>query len=291
MKHGDALVVVPAKNEAARIGGVVARSRELGFSVLVVSDGSVDDTVSVARKFGAAVLENDASEGLSVSVGRGVAYARDNAYKAVITIDGDGQHDPETLGDFFEALCSHKIVLGTRFGGLTRGIPTQKLAGNSLGANLVSQITGQRCLDPSCGMRGFHISRYREFWTAASSYEYVFNTLFDALGSPNEMAWCHVPAIYHPNVPMFTRSAEILALISAAVQSAGRWSSFLKTIKDKVTSGKHFKVSVGGDEYFCFYLFGYDGYLIQCEWSLCQFEFTVSRDRCVLVSEMKLEEK
>lgn len=98
------LVVIPALNEADCIGGVIAQARAHGdIDVLVVDDGSTDETASVALVSGATVLRAPLWQGAWGAIQTGIRYAVRHGYSAVITMDADGQHEPGYLRDLIAA--------------------------------------------------------------------------------------------------------------------------------------------------------------------------------------------
>ena len=87
------LAIIPAYNEAERIAPVVGQSLE-HLPVLVVDDGSTDDTAFVARQAGAELLVQQPNQGKGAALKAGFEYAIEREYAAVVTLDADGQHDP-----------------------------------------------------------------------------------------------------------------------------------------------------------------------------------------------------
>lgn len=119
----DCLAVIPARDEAATVGAVVAGVRDaLGCAVLVVDDSSSDDTSAVAREAGARTLRLSFGLGAWGATQAGIRYARRNGYRGVITLDADGQHEPATLPALFDAQLRSgaNVVIGTCFGRLSR---------------------------------------------------------------------------------------------------------------------------------------------------------------------------
>jgi glycosyltransferase involved in cell wall biosynthesis len=150
----EILVLIPAYNEAARIGSVVRRVREAGFAALVVDDGSRDTTVAVAREAGAEVLESSQNGGKGAALRRGFRRALEGPCQAVILMDADGQHDPGELRLFVEALAKREadLLIGDRMhcpGGMS---PLRKLT-NSCLSGLLSLISKSRVSDTQCGFR------------------------------------------------------------------------------------------------------------------------------------------
>ena len=89
---GDVLVVVPAKNEADTIAGVVTGLAALGYPTLVVDDGSTDATAMLAAGAGAIVVSMPFNLGVGGALRCGFQYAVDHGYRLVVQCDGDGQH-------------------------------------------------------------------------------------------------------------------------------------------------------------------------------------------------------
>ena len=112
------LIIIPAYNEGARIGEVIRRVREIqpDLAVVVINDGSRDDTVEAARAAGAVVISHPFNLGYWVAIQTGYKYALAKGYDFVVQMDGDGQHDPEELPRFIHAHQKNpdKIIVGSR---------------------------------------------------------------------------------------------------------------------------------------------------------------------------------
>jgi glycosyltransferase involved in cell wall biosynthesis len=153
------LAVVPAYNEAATVGGVIRSIREHApdFDILVIDDGSTDDTAGVAEASGARVLRHPFNLGIGGAVQSGFAFALEGGYRRMVQVDGDGQHDPgeiEKLMSEMERDPSIDMVCGSRF--LINGhypAPISRRTGIHLFAFILSRIVGQRVSDPTSGFR------------------------------------------------------------------------------------------------------------------------------------------
>jgi glycosyltransferase involved in cell wall biosynthesis len=113
MNQSRLAVVIPAYNEAATIGGVVACARCLG-DVIVVDDGSRDDTAMLAREAGAKVLALRGNTGYEGALSAGVHCAIDSNYEFALTMDADGQHGIESAQALVSALGNADIAIGLR---------------------------------------------------------------------------------------------------------------------------------------------------------------------------------
>ena len=109
---GRLLVVIPALNEAQCIGKVIDEVHAHGFAdVLVVDDGSTDETAAVAMLSGAAVLRAPLWQGAWGAIQTGIRYAVRHGYNGVVTMDADGQHEPAYLGDLLAATREADVVI------------------------------------------------------------------------------------------------------------------------------------------------------------------------------------
>jgi glycosyltransferase involved in cell wall biosynthesis len=114
------LIVMPAYNEEATIESILREIREVlpGVECLVVDDGSVDSTASVARSVGVPVARLPFNLGVGGAMRLGFKYALENDYDVVIQIDADGQHDPRGVPELLAVLDTADIVIGARFAGV-----------------------------------------------------------------------------------------------------------------------------------------------------------------------------
>jgi len=147
-------VVIPIYNEAVYIGDVVSGIRAKGLPVVVVDDGSTDNGGDKARKAGAAVLTNAHREGKGGSLQRGFRHAMSEGYDGVITMDGDGQHDPQDLDHFAEVIEEHPdaIVTANRMTNV-RNMPLIRRLTNRAMSAVISVICRQTVPDTQCGFR------------------------------------------------------------------------------------------------------------------------------------------
>lgn len=152
------LAVLPAYNESENIAGVIADIREnaAGTDVLVVDDGSRDDTVTIARSLGVSVLEMPFNVGVGGAVRAGLEYGRRAGYDVVLQCDSDGQHPASEIGALVAGLASADVVIGARFAGKgdyeMRG--PRKWAASFLAATM-SRIHRTSLTDVTSGFRAF----------------------------------------------------------------------------------------------------------------------------------------
>ncbi len=160
MRTGSSyLAVVPAYNESATIVSVIESLRDNAprFDVLVVDDGSTDDTAGLARMAGARVVSLPFNLGIGGSVQAGFEFARAQNYDYLAQVDGDGQHDAAELRRLVAAMDGGDVdmVCGSRF--LTDDYhypaPISRRTGIHIFAFLLSRIVNGRVSDPTSGFR------------------------------------------------------------------------------------------------------------------------------------------
>lgn len=150
------VVVIPAYNEAKAIGQVVRGLRSWGVPVVVVDDGSADETGALAREAGAIVLRNEANKGKGDALLKGFRYALQEGYNPVLTFDGDGQHDPALLTVMLRAREENNadVVVGRRVMSW-RDMPPMRFLTNRCMSAVVTWMGGKRITDTQCGLRLF----------------------------------------------------------------------------------------------------------------------------------------
>lgn len=156
---GKTLVIIPARNEAQRIRGVIEAIRQArpGSDILVIEDGSTDDTVAVVRSLGARIVSLPISLGYGGAIRVGFQYAVAKGYSYAITMDSDGQHDASDLPTIVRALTDDgkDLVIGSRFlGGTTYDIPFTRRIGMALFSTITSAVVGSKITDTTCGFMG-----------------------------------------------------------------------------------------------------------------------------------------
>lgn len=155
------LAIVPAYNEAGAIVDTISDlwSHAPGFDVLVIDDGSTDDTGDLAERAGAKVLRLPFNLGIGGAVQSGYIFAREQGYDVAVQVDGDGQHAASMLPQLLEHLRAHpelNMVTGSRFleerpDGYRSS--ASRRVGIRIFARLLSTIVGRPVTDPTSGMR------------------------------------------------------------------------------------------------------------------------------------------
>ncbi len=146
------MVVIPARNEALSIGALIERLSRKGFPVIVVDDYSSDQTAGRARDAGAKVLQLPFHAGAWFAMQTGIRAACQDGFERVITMDADGQHDPDCIEVLLNVLNDagsiNNVVIGSC---VERGNRRRQLAWQALrwlsGLNMADMTSGFRAYD------------------------------------------------------------------------------------------------------------------------------------------------
>lgn len=154
------LAVVPAYNEADSVASVVdsLRLHAPDFHVLVIDDGSTDETADRARAAGAPVVRMPFNVGIGGAVQTGFIYAKEHGYDYMAQVDGDGQHEASELQKLLQAMAASPdvdVVCGSRFLVDEPGYRATRArrVGIRLFAFALTRMSGRRVTDPSSGFR------------------------------------------------------------------------------------------------------------------------------------------
>ncbi len=175
-------VLICAYNEAEKISNVVTEVRGKGLDVIVVDDGSMDDTAKKATESGAVVIRHGKNLGKGAALKEGFRYVLNvPEYEAVITMDGDGQHHPGDIDSFIARYreSSPGIIVGTRMG-QTRNMPLVRYLTNKFMSALLSMTAGQRIPDTQCGFRLISRKVLQGIRLTTSNYELESEILIKA---------------------------------------------------------------------------------------------------------------
>ncbi|HPR77296.1 MAG TPA: glycosyltransferase family 2 protein [Candidatus Limiplasma sp.] len=187
------LIALPCYNEAEKIAQVLASIPETFAGIderrlLVVDDGSADDTARLALAAGAMVVRHKCNRGLGQAFRTAVDYAVEHGFDVMVNMDGDGQFDPGEIQNLIDPILREEtdFVTGSRFmrGRKIEHMPAVKRWGNRQMNHLVSRFCGQTFSDVSCGFRAYNretllkINFYGRFtYTQESFVSFKFQNL------------------------------------------------------------------------------------------------------------------
>jgi len=188
-------VVIPAHNEAKHIADVLQKTKQYAQNILVVDDGSTDNTAGIAKKTRVRVLQLQKNQGKGAALRTGCDYAMKHGAKAIITMDADGQHAPAKLPAFAKALQGNDIVFGQRL--FAKQMPWLYRVGN-WGLDMLTWLLGGIHLrDTQCGYRAFTAHVYKKIRWAATKYSIESEVVVRTAKNKLKYTTVQVPTIYH----------------------------------------------------------------------------------------------
>ncbi len=158
-------VIMPAYNEARFIGSVILKLQQQPIDILVVDDGSTDDTAEIALAAGAEVIRLASNQGKGAALNAGLAQARQKKPDAIVIIDADGQHLPDELAKVVKPIVDKEadITIGSRYLENTSNTPSHRKFGHKF-LNFITRIfSGVQVSDSQSGYRAFSPKAYQRF--------------------------------------------------------------------------------------------------------------------------------
>ena len=151
------IALIPCYNEELTIATIILKTKDHVDEVLVIDDGSTDDTAKIAQKAGATVITHKMNKGKAAGIKTGFKYALANNYEYVVTLDGDAQHNPNEIPMLLDTIKEngHDIILGVRYGKNTE-MPLWRKFGKRVLDYTTSFGNGGFVTDSQCGFRVFN---------------------------------------------------------------------------------------------------------------------------------------
>ncbi|MFK5855807.1 MAG: glycosyltransferase family 2 protein [Bacteroidota bacterium] len=236
------LIAIPAFNEADNIEEVLNSLVDYKADVLVVNDGSSDNTSEIVKNMGVKVISHKHNLGLSAAYNTMFGYADRNNYTHMVTFDGDGQHDTSYVPQFIEMLSEYDFVAGNRFHSVEK-IPISKLASNFFAVMLTRVTFGITLPDVACGFRAMKLNQETKY-IHSLHYGVVYEMLFNKLHANMSVGYVNIPATYKLTDPLVTRIAEISTLMGEII----RYNTLpeLKQVVYNLFMGYNFEIEMEG---------------------------------------------
>ncbi len=191
----DILALIPAFEEGPRVAGVVLGATA-HLPVLVVDDGSTDDTAARAEAAGATVLVQRPNRGKGAALRAGFGWALEHGFEAVLTLDADGQHDPAEIPSFVD-VCERTgadLIIGQR--DFSQMPPIRRLS-NRLGGVALSWAAGQDIPDNQSGYRLLSRRLIEAIADSAESgFEYEIEMIATCIRAGYRLEWVPIRTIY-----------------------------------------------------------------------------------------------
>ncbi len=190
------LALIPAYNEMERVGKVIELTKAY-LPVLVVDDGSKDDTSRVARDAGAHVIRQEPNQGKGAALLNGFRYALEQGYDAVITLDADGQHDPAEIPLFLQEFVKTQsdLIIGERD---FSKMPFPRNITNRIGTRSFSNAMQQYIPDNQSGYR-LHSRRLieRALESREQGFEFEVEIILRCVLAGYRISWVRIKTIYN----------------------------------------------------------------------------------------------
>lgn len=220
--RADVVAVIPAYHCGAAIGAVVRGVRQHLARVVVVDDGSGDETAAEAARAGAEVIRFAENRGKGEALRRGIELALAGNPAAVLLLDGDGQHDPGDIPTFLTAwdAGAGDLLIGSRMGEAA-AIPRDRYWTNRIGSLLLSWITGWQVEDSQSGFRLLAADLLRRLPMASRGYAVESEMLIKASHRRARLAHVPIRVIYDGNPSHYRPLLDTARIFF--------WSLFYKT--------------------------------------------------------------
>ena len=193
----NAVAIVPAFNEARSIADVVTGLHGIVSHVLIVDDGSTDQTAECARAAGAEVLMRGTNTGKGSAIRAGLAHVMTRPFTHVLLLDGDMQHRPREASRLLDAAqrTGADLVLGERAFSREE-MPAARYHANRIGSRVLSWFVGAPVQDTQCGFRVCRLDALRDLPLRARGYEIETEILVKLRRRGARLASVPITAVY-----------------------------------------------------------------------------------------------
>ena len=241
-KQDSVFVVIPAFNEAQRIRSIAEQTLAQCPKLIVVDDGSTDDTAKKLDGLAVDIIQLPANQGKAFALWQGMIRACHLGAEAVISLDADGQHRPEDIPRFIQAWKNQpkRLIIGSRFADISQ-VPKDRLFANKFANFWISWAAGQKIFDSQCGYRLYPaklISKLKLNTSRGRSFVFESEVIISAAKLGYQITPVPIAAIYDSNSRPshfharrdITKITQMLlwSLFSRAMYPQGFYRAFLK---------------------------------------------------------------
>ena len=198
----DTCALICAYNEQDAIAGVIGKTQKYVDAVIVVDDGSRDKTNEIARNSGAITILHEYNHGKGRALQSGFTYFLNSKYENVVTLDADGQHSPESIPDFMEALdkgydaaIGHRDFKGTH-------VPKSRRFANKIGSYILSKLLHTNLPDTQNGFRIFKRKTLEDTLEEVnnSGFPFEIELLIKMVRHGMKIGWVPIETIYDKKI-------------------------------------------------------------------------------------------
>lgn len=214
-------IIIPFYNEKDFIREVVEISSGYCESVFAIDDGSNDGGANLIPKIpGVEIFTLESNLGKGAALRLGFIKAIQRGFDAVVTLDGDKQHNPDFIPKFIEALKTQSLVIGKRKFD-TSIMPFHRILSNSISSFLISYKTGIKVLDSQSGYRGFRTSLLKKILPVENGYVAETEMLIKASKYCKSFGWVDIPTIYGEEKSKMKNIETTLKFVKQIVKPLG----------------------------------------------------------------------
>ena len=183
--------------------------------IIVIDDGSDDYVITDIKNV--KVLRNRVNRGKGYSLRKAFKYAIKNNFDCAITIDGDGQHDPQKVKQFLLYNNKIDIVIGNR--AFNDPMPFHRRISNNITSLMLSLRTGNRILDSQCGYRKYNLKALEKYVFYENGFHFESEVLMKILLGGGSLGHISVPTIYNNSKSYINNFSDTFKFISLLVKS------------------------------------------------------------------------
>lgn len=217
-------VVIPAYNAAETISRVIKQLTDYGFdkkNVIVVNDGSADNTMDIAQGMGVTLINMGKNKGKGAALRAGFTQALEDGLDKVFVIDADGQHDVSDMARFLEQNGDYEILIGERQDVLRRMPLARRLTNRTVNL-VVSLLSGVHTTDVQCGLRYLDLGIFDEMGLKTNRYEMESEMVIKAGQRNYRVGFVPVHTIYGHEMSHIHPLADTMRFLGMAVRSLWR---------------------------------------------------------------------
>ncbi len=218
------VAVIPAHNEAATIGTVVLQTQPHVETVIVIDDGSTDKTAEIAQLAGARVCSHDQNKGKGAAIQTGFELGMTDDADTLVFLDGDGQHDPDSIPALVEPIENGEsdLVIGSRTKQGIGTAPRHRKVGRGILNTITNAVNGTEVTDTQSGFRAMRAGLIEEMIFEDTGMGIESTLLTEAVGAGAQVSEIpvqeHYPKTASPNHNPISHAVAVLSSILKIVR-------------------------------------------------------------------------
>ena len=209
-------VIIPAYNAASYLDNLLLRLKKIvsAEDILVVDDGSIDDTFIIAERFEVGVIKHNRNLGKGAALRTAFNQMLKDDYEVAVTIDADLQHPPELIPEFIAKIeDGADIAVGNRMHNIS-AMPLERRVSNFLSTLATSILAGEKILDSQCGFRAIKRWVIQNAKLLCDKYQHESEMLIEAARMGAKIKFVNIPTIYNGNKSYFHPAIDTARFLS-----------------------------------------------------------------------------